>query len=325
MAWASPATAQEACGANDRPWVGLSFNWDSSFRSFEQTVLEDLRAGFRGREIDVCRSSAGPEHDPVASVTLSHQAQTTAVVSVEIRDTLTRKRVARDVDLSQVPADGRAFAVALATDELVWASWAELALERSVEEKRTPPPEVERAVKRDLPKPPPERPAPRLGPRAAFEWFSGGQRHIGPDMTLLFELSPHFQLDVGAGLRQGLDVDSDRGKIQSSAISVSSALRLVWFRTQSLQLGIPTGVRFGWVNLQGKPNDDATGAEFTGALLSVRSGLDADWHVAGPLWLDAGITLGAAVRSVEATDGGDRATGTSGVELGALLGVGLEL
>jgi hypothetical protein len=325
--WVSTVGAQQPCGADDRPWVSLRFTWDESFETYEAAVVADLGAGFRGRDIDVCLASSGPEREPIASVELSTEEGETATVSVEIRDTVTQKRVARDVDLSRVPSDGRAFAIAVATDELVWASWAELALERSVRAQRKPPPEVERAVKRDLPKPisrQPERDT-QLGARGVFEWFGGGQRYVGADATLGFLLLRFLQLDVGAGLRQGTSVASERGSIESSAISVSSALRVVWLTTDGLRLGSPTGARLAWVNLQGNPNDAAEGSEFTGALVVVRSGLDLDVRLASRLWFNAGVTAGLPVRSVKGTDDGRDATGASEVELAAVLGLGVEL
>ena len=74
-----------------------------------------------------------------ATVRVASSDQTSVAVSVEVRDAVTEKRVSRDVDLTRVPADGRAFAIALAVDELVWASWAEIALAKSQRPAKPPP------------------------------------------------------------------------------------------------------------------------------------------------------------------------------------------
>ena len=52
------------------------------------------------------------------------------MVVIELDDRVTHKRVARDLPLRNIPANGRALAIAIASDELLRASWAELTLTR---------------------------------------------------------------------------------------------------------------------------------------------------------------------------------------------------
>lgn len=88
-------------------------------------VRTDLAAELAHRGIDVC----APEtpRDPAAIARLS---ATDATVVIELDDRVTHKRVGRDLTLERLPPNGRALAIAIAIDELLRASWAELTLRR---------------------------------------------------------------------------------------------------------------------------------------------------------------------------------------------------
>ena len=77
------------------------------------------------------RRDAHPAAAPLATlaVELAPDDTAKATVDIEVRDAVTRKRVRRDVDLSRIPDDGRAAAIAIEADELLRASWAEVALD----------------------------------------------------------------------------------------------------------------------------------------------------------------------------------------------------
>ncbi len=89
-------------------------------------VRTDLATELAHRGIDVCAPDA-TTREPAALATLS---STDSTVVVELNDRLTHKRVGRDLTLSRLPANGRALAIAIAIDELLRASWAELTLRR---------------------------------------------------------------------------------------------------------------------------------------------------------------------------------------------------
>ena len=174
------------------------------------------------------------------------------VVTVEIQDSVTKKRVSRDVDLSSVPSDGRGFAIAIATDELVWASWVELALApRATTPKRSAPPEVVRGVEAELP----HGEESRLGAAAALEHFGGGQTHAGADGVVVVPLSETFGIDIRFGARGGWDTPSEHGRVLSQALSLATHLRVALVRAAPFELAALAGARTALLRLEGDASE----------------------------------------------------------------------
>ncbi len=312
------------CGAGGRPWVLVVFEWGSRFQRFEATVIADLRAGFAGRDIDVCLSLDGPTHPPLATVELSSTEQNSRV-GVEIRDTVTDKRVGRDVELENVPEDGQAFAIALATDELVWASWAELALERRLEPKAPPPPQVEKAIaKKKLPVAP-TRPRSRVSISASGERYGGRQRQLGLDGGLLLPLAERYKLDLGVGVRQGLEEQAANGSVRSNAAGFSVGGRYLVSTSRAHELGLALSLQTSFMSLRGEPEAGAAAEELRGVVAFGRSSVVFDVRLRGPIWLSTAVHGGLPLRGLEATADGETVTGASRWLLGAQVGVSVEL
>lgn len=319
LGWVRSAHA-ETCGSEQRPWLGVEFAWQGALTELEGAIVKDLRAGFATRGIDVCAKSDGPAQPPAAWVRL--QATDAQLVNVEVLDTVTQKSVSRDMNLNRVPKDGRAFAIAVGTDELVWASWAELAFERSQRRPQAPPPEVTRGVREDLPnQPKPE--SVQLLARGAFEWFSGGQAFWGGDAGVLWPVSPYLDLQLVLGVREGLEVNAPDGRITSNALSGQASAELLFVRTDALRAGVLLGVRLARLRMQGAPSEDATASVLERSIVVLGTGLGLHLHLAGPVWLGTGVGAGLPLRGVEATDTGEVVSGATGVELAARLGVGV--
>jgi len=100
-------------------------------RGFAPALFAEVRTDFatelRHRGLDVC-DPAATERAPAALVELEARDD---MVVIELDDRITHKRVARDLPLRTIPANGRALAIAIAIDELLRASWAELTLTRA--------------------------------------------------------------------------------------------------------------------------------------------------------------------------------------------------
>lgn len=319
------AGAQEASCPGGRRWVALSFT--GSFpEGFARAVEQDLTAGLAARGIRVCRPEARDDANepPLADIRLSAEREQTVGVSVEVRDSVTQKRVGRDIDLTRVPADGRAFAAALAADELLQASWVELALERGKKAEVAPPPEVQKTVERAL-RAGRTLPLPRLGARAAAEHFSGGQLHYGADATFEAPLSAWLRFALSLGAREGQSVDSARGEILSSALGAELGFELVYYARPSFEAWLAAGLRGSRVRFEGRAAAGSVDADYTGLSLFARGGPGAALRVAGPLWLGLNAAAGAPLRALEADDGPEAATGVAGLELSAALGLGVEL
>jgi hypothetical protein len=285
-----------------------------------------LTAGLAARGIRVCPRTAAEtaESAPLADIRLTAEPAETVDVSVEVRDAITEKRVGRDLDLTRVPVDGRAFSVALAADELLQASWVELALERGKKAPVRPPPEVEKTVETAL-RAGRVLPPARLGARAAAEHFEGGQVHLGADATLEAPLTPWLRLGLALGARQGNSVESERGRVMSNALGAEARLDLVYYRRPRLDAWLSAGVRGSRVQFEGKAAPGSLDSNYDDFALFARGGPGAALRVAGPFWLNAGVAVGAPLRAVEAEDGSSAATGVSGLELSLGVGVAVEL
>ena len=326
---AGRSEAQQACGADGRPWVSLAFSEGQWPTGFADKVLGDLRAGLTNRGIDACADGTGPSTEPpLATVRVASVDKKSVAVSVEIRDAVTEKRVSRDVDLARVPADGRAFATAIAVDELVWASWAEIALakrhrsERAAPETRkAPPPEVVAGVGRELPS---ERSS-ELALRFAGEHYLGGQTLLGADAATLLPLSERLMLDLGAGIRQGLRVAAPDGHVLSSAIGIGGSLRFALVHLPVADVGVSLGSRVASTRFRGAAGAGGEQAELSGLTAYARAGAFTSLHLGGAFRFDGAIGGGAPLRALEATDDGRVVTGVSGLELFLSLGLTVEL
>ncbi|MDB4985515.1 MAG: hypothetical protein JWN04_693 [Myxococcaceae bacterium] len=90
-------------------------------------VRTDFAAELAHRGLALCDSTSTGRG---AAAVVEAQARD-GVVVIELDDRVTHKRVARDLSLAGIPENGRALAIAIAIDELLRASWAELQLARS--------------------------------------------------------------------------------------------------------------------------------------------------------------------------------------------------
>jgi hypothetical protein len=317
LSWSARGGAEPSCGRPGKPWVSVEFAGGAWPESLKASVLGDLRVGLARHGIDACAEGAGPSDPRSAAVRIAWLEEPRVVVTVEIKDSVTQKRVSRDIDLSSVPSDGRGFAIAIATDELVWASWVELALApRATTPKRSAPPEVVAGVAAELP----DEPASRLGVAGALEHFGGGQTHVGADAVLYVPLPARFSLDARAGVRAGGDTASEHGRVLSQALGAAAHLRYALVRASSLELSALAGARAALLRLEGEANPGASDAAASSAVVTARAGVASSLELARGFWLELGGTAGYALRGFEATDEGSFVSGASGAELGASLG-----
>ena len=150
------AHAESECGG-DKPWVAVS---GQVAAGFAHAVRSDLRAGLAPSSIEVCEAGST---EPLARVVLRQVDG--ARYSLDVTDSVTKKRLGRDLSLEKLPADGRALALAVAAEELLRASWAELALRGVHSAQTAAPPEVQAVVEKSAPLPTPPRRYTALGAR----------------------------------------------------------------------------------------------------------------------------------------------------------------
>lgn len=248
---------------------------------------------------------------PFASVEVHWRAEDEATIQVRVRGAHVDLRAARDVDLSNVPADGRPLAIATVADDLV---------REFVERARAPMPAPEPPATRRPRAPPrapmesrlPEKPcAVSLVSAMSFDAFlSSHSALVGPDGELLLGVAP-VALAIRIGVRAPASLDGNRGLVRSA-----------WLTGLALHLG---------------PTMDAPHRGF-----AVRLGADAVWvgvddptvrstdtvlvHAGAMGWLPLGTRLRGllqvrAMAVVAPVRGAGDENGLSGLGLGATVGI----
>jgi hypothetical protein len=208
------AAADDACDP-DRPAVEASIDDDVAID--KPRLLRLLRIELEARGLSLCTAA---DRRPIALIHLvAHEGDVT--LTVEVRDRITAKEVKRDVPVGSYPADARPLLVAVAMDELLRASWAELALVDAPPPAMPPPPAVREAV-RDSIAPPPSattNPRVRIGASAAIEHFADGATLVGGDVTGAFWIVPRLAIALRLALRGGVVADSANGTVAPSMLA----------------------------------------------------------------------------------------------------------
>jgi hypothetical protein len=315
---AQPAAA--ACGA-EGPWVALAFEGGQDWpKALREDARADLRAGLRLRGIDVCDADSVAETKPVALLTLHISAATRVRVSLDLRDAITDKRVLRDVDLHSVAPDARGLLLAQAADELLRASWVELAVEDAPEPAMPPPAEVATIA---LHAGPAAALRPTLGVRGALEYYSGGQTLLGADAFLDVWLMRHLGISFGLGLRGGLGVDAADGRINTHTVQACGDVFASWWPAEKrYNLLVSVGLQIADVVVSGRAAESARAQQLSALGATARAGLWGFWQVAGSLRLSLQLEPGLSIRSVAARDNGQVVASTSGLALQATVGLG---
>jgi hypothetical protein len=289
-----------------------------------------LRASLSERHIDVCLRDQTTIRTPLARITLTAPSEVTVSIVVVAADEKAQKRASRIVSLVTVPSDGRPFAVALATDELLQASWSELALL---------PPDVET---HEAPPPPalPPQPTPVVEPpklssltgAALVDWFVGKQGYGGAELRFRYTLSDNLRwsLEGGAGGTLGKRVESAHGTVRSSAVLGAAWVRYVAQFVGNAQLGVAAGTRLGYHTFTGSPlavsggDMSVSSRSVSGVASSLMGRFDARIPLGASAFCDLGVEVGIPLRSLQITDSGAIVTGATGFRFTPSVGAGLQ-
>lgn len=308
---AAPSFAEEparsACDSRVRPWIRLEERPSPRALGFSE-VLRHVRAELERRGILVCLEGGG---EPVAVVAYEMGSETSVEVVVEVRDQVTRKRVSRLLDLGGTPRDARPLAVAIGTDELLTASWAEVALETRRD--RPAPPEVTRAVSDRMKEA--ERRA-DAGAALAFETYGGGQAFLGVDLRAGYRPFPRLAITGRLVLRRGVDEAAPNGTLGSSAWGGGIGVRAL-FVAPSRPLAVDALARLDVLGVSYSPDADPGALEHPGQATAVvgSTGFALRVAPAGPLRFGVEALAGTPFREVTASDSGKTVAVVSGVAL----------
>jgi hypothetical protein len=245
--------------------------------------------------------------------------------SVDVTDSVTQKRLVRDVDLQDVPEDGRAFALAVAAEELLRASWAELSLRRpqpSQEPPPVPPPPPESSS--PAPEPPPPANHSAFGLRFAVEHYTEGYTELGSDLVWGQAVLPWLDLGVALGARRGLAVDAPHGSITAFSMNGELYGEFRLFEARYSRLDASTGLRGARVWFSATADSDAEASDSAGNALYADAGFVLSLGPPGFLRSRSRLGVGAPLKSFAVSDAGTVVAGMSGLMLYASTGVGWE-
>lgn len=316
LAFAARAHAEDGapCGARGWPWVQLTDDvlpapFDAAFRAL---LVAQLRAGLEARHIELCAARSG---QPDAASEIALAALPGDVVTVAVRDAITGKRLAREVPLASVPRDARPLTVALAVDELLRASWVELALADAPAPTRPVPREIDALV------PAPARRRWELGAELAAARFGGGTRLAGIDLVARAAPLPPLLVHVAVGLRGGATVQAPDGDIRTSALDADVGVELLLPpRGRSVELALGVDGRLIHARFSGQPRGGARGAEVTATALYLGASLRGSVRLARAFGLSLACGFGVPLHPVDVFDGDARVAGISGPLLSLALG-----
>jgi hypothetical protein len=309
-----------ACPERGQPWVRAVVDDADGKRG--EDIARLFAAELRARHIAVCTTPAEGAPPPIGVVAVRSSAEA-AFVEVDVRDDLTAKSLKREIALGDVPSDVRALTVAVAADELLRASWAELAVKSAPPPKRQIPAEVRDTVRDTMVDAKPDG-SPRIafGAGAALDAFTGGSTLLGADVLLDVWIIPRLRIIGRFGLRTGLAASGADGEVATSAFAFELGAALTVTPPQ-LRGGLDLAVRAGVMRVAfvATPSSGAAGRSLADAAVLGDAVLIGWLRLAPNLraLVDAGVTV--PLRPVVATDGSNVITGVSGVGVSATLGL----
>jgi hypothetical protein len=285
-----------------------------------------LRAELASRGIDLCAETSGAAASaPMATIDVS-SAPDEVTLGVEVRDAVTAKHVSRDVSLGGVPSDSRSLTIALAADELLRASWAELALRDAPPPPHPVPAEVTKAVRESVVAASATTASPPhvlLGVDGAFEHFASGASLYGADARFAAWLLPRLAATLRVGLRSGSVLDAADGLVRPDAWLAGIGAQVGVTPPELLRWGIDAVARVDveHVSFTPTPRGTAVGTSDGDFALVGALGVQAWLRLFPTLRLGAQIAALLPLRPVEATDAHVEVAGVSGAGIGAQIGL----
>lgn len=326
FAWTGEASAQEEAPA-PRVELGLVGEWPDSLRA---ALRADLGASMRAQGLELVHAEDGAER-VVATIRVTAPSPSAPACLVRIDDVLTGKHVERAVDLTRVPSDGWSVAIAAGADELLRASWAELALAGAPEPLVPPPPAVEAIVEDRIVAPmieerleaalfpPLPRPTLSLGVRGAVEGSLGGLTLLGGDVAVRLYLVERVGLELALGARGGLDVESARGSVRSWLLGAElGPVFLLVPAPSPVRLEALVTLRAGWLAFEVEPNAGSLAQDHAGGVVVARAGLRAALAV-DRSELGVAVGVGVPILGREVSDERGAIVGLTGLEIHAAL------
>jgi hypothetical protein len=308
----------EECASEGHAVVLVAFTGVAWPRALRRGVLEQLRAGLGPTGVVVCDSDDAQPIGNVATIELRQNPGERVTATIEVRDGVTEKRVARDIDLSALPDDARALGVGVAADELLRASWIELSLEGAPKPKSPPPPAVEKVVEKSL-RVERERHS-AVAARAALEGHTGGLLLVGGDLGFRHAFTNAMSLGVSLTVRGSERAASTHGSVSATVLGAALDVSVKLADVDAWRASLEADAWAAQVLVSGRATNGALGSEASAPMVVTRAGVEIAYRIAGPLSLSLRGGGGAVVHAVSARDYGRNVAAISGFEWYASLG-----
>lgn len=317
VAWfVTAAPARADCGTEGAVVVQLHMDGPFEGPGFREAVQRELQAALRHRNLHVCQAPL-PEGASVAAH-LRLRAVEPHAVTMDVDDGVTAKRLSRRVDLASFPQDSRPLATAVAADELLRASWIELALADAPAPPKPPPVEVLEVVERDVA--PGRARRTSVGARAAFDHYAAGDSQLGADAFVALRFGDRWGLELSAGARRGAPQRSDHGEVRSLSLGGGLAWLIHAVDRPNGGLVLAVDVRAAQVGLDGRARNGQRDGAGNGTTLAAGASLRTTIHLHRRLKWQLNAGGGGVLLGVIATDEGRDVTGVAGWQVNAQTG-----
>jgi hypothetical protein len=291
-------------------------------------VRKDLAAELSQRGFGVCPGRAA-RGELVAEVTLVQREP--SLVAIQVEDHTTGKQLARDVRLARIPAGGVALAIAIAADELLRASWAELALRREQAEAEAGAAQAAADGRGqeagESQRSAPSRQRSREVPAAlvlAFDYAHAARawNSLGVDVRLQLRPFRYGFFEIGGGGAWALPVEATLGTVRGAGIVALLSLGGCGEATTGVLLcGAARGL-FQWTQFRGDPAPGVEASRRSLTSFVVGGVAQAQWRFSARALLLGELWLGGTAVSAVARDARRTLLGIDGLALGAAIGVG---
>lgn len=274
-----------------------------------------------------------PSGPALAVLSLEGACAGDAVVTFEIDDAATDKKVRRVVDLRDLPGAARARALSLAAAELMRASWAELALPGVPRPRAPVPPEVREAAGARLAASPlvaAAPPAARAMPLLIFagldaRYFFGSRSAVlGARLAASSPLVGPLRLRADAGAAYGRTSDPLGGiDLWMVTAAVGPSLGRAW-EHGSAELG--PRVELGWGSARGLPAHAGIEGQRASTLLVITTlAATSRLRLGTRFWATLDGEVGPVVHALTALVNTRASSGFGGAMVGARLGLAVGL
>lgn len=311
-----------------RFYITVHFSGNFWPDGFAEEVVTDLSVELGRQGIDVRLKTQGFDEAPITAVEVVAKDGPDVVIMLNIRDDVTSKHVSRKLNLTGIPLDAQSYAVAVAIDELLKASWAEVILRKSPRPADPPPAVVQKAVTASIH---PDALRSRkekheIGGRFAATYYTGGITQLGGNLFYGIRFFDRLTIELSAGGAGALPITATHGKIHGYAIG--GELSLVGGllpMSKRFQFDMALGVQGMAVTFIGRAKAGEFDDRVTLPVIITHLTLRPSWHLTDKLILRAGIGAGPVIYGVSATDGNEIAAGITGIAIIAHVSVAVNI